>query len=250
MPELDFFDVNVSLGRVRIPKFHVVTDASQMKAELAPFGVTGGLVRHTVSSEGYPSVGNSRLAEELDGVTRFEPVWAVLPHWTGEFPTGEELEGVLSSAGVRAAALYPSQHGFPLRGEIIGPLLDVLEARQMILMLPHAEVPLEAAARIAKSHPRMPIVVLEVGYTAARELYAVFAMCTNVHIEISSYMAHRGIEDIVNKFGAERLLFGSRFPAYNPGSAVAAVTYARISDTDKKAIAAGNVRRLLSEVKK
>jgi predicted TIM-barrel fold metal-dependent hydrolase len=57
------------------------------------------------------------------------------------------------------------------------------------------------------------------------------------------------VEAFVEQFGPERMLFGSRLPLYTPGSALAVLASARISDDARCAIAGGNVRRLLAHSK-
>jgi len=248
LAKIEFFDVNVTLGRPRVPKFCVVTDPLVMRAELAAVGIEGGLVRHTLSAEWHPTMGNPEVTRLASAVPGFGPVWAVLPHWTGEFPAPDELLREMSASGVRAVIMYPGQHGFPIRRSVTGPLFEALESARVMVLLPAAEVRLEVVEQVATDHPALPIVVSEVGHSSARELYPVFMKCPNVHIELSGYMVHRGIEDIVGRFGDGRVLFGTRYPLFNPGCAIANVMYANISDDARKSIASGNAKKLLAEV--
>jgi predicted TIM-barrel fold metal-dependent hydrolase len=155
----------------------------------------------------------------------------------------------MSASRVRAVIMYPGQHGFPIRNSVTGPLFEALESARVVVLLPAGEVKLEVVEQVATDHPALPVVVSEVGHSSARELYPVFTKCPNVRIELSGYMVHRGIEDIVGKFGDGRILFGTRYPLFNPGCAVANVMYASISDDAKKSIASGNAERLLAEVR-
>ena len=59
-----------------------------------------------------------------------------------------------------------------------------------------------------------------------------------------SINARRGI---CERFGPERLLFGSRLPLLCPGAARHAIERAGISEQAKELIAGGNLRRLLAE---
>lgn len=247
MREFDFFDLNLTLGRPRIPKLRVETDAAVMKADLAAVGISGGLVRHMLSVEWHPTEGNAELSRTLEHTPAFEPVWAVLPHWTGEFPPPDDLARDMAANRVRAVIMYPQLHGFHVRPSVTGPLLDMLAAKRVLLLLPFAEADLGVVETIARNHPTLAVVVSDTPYSFARELYAVFTACPNVFVEISGYMVHRGIEDIVNRFGEERLVFGSRYPSYNPGCAVAAVLYARIPDDAKAAIAGRNAKSLIAK---
>jgi hypothetical protein len=245
--DLKFFDVNVTLGRPAIPKLRTEIDPAVMRADLADVGVSGGLVRHSLSIEWHPTQGNAEISRVLAGVRDFEPVWTLLPHWTGEFPSPDELIAAMARGRVRAATMYPLMHGFPVRPSVTGPLFEALAARRIPLMLPLAQANLATVETIARCHPELPIVVSETSYALVRELYAVFRACPNVYVEISSFMVHRGIEDVVAKFGRDRLLFGTKYPAYNPGCAVAAVMYAKVPDEARAAIAATNAMDLLAK---
>ena len=245
MARLDFFDFNIILGRPNIPKLRFREDAAVMRAELAELGITGGLVRHTLGEESHPAAGNARLDQAVSAFHPFRPAWTVLPHWTGEFPSPQKLVTDMKAARATAAVMYPVTHGFQLRRSVVGPLLDALEEAGVALALPQAQVPYPAAEEIARSHPSLALVLLEVSYRSARELYPLMEHCPDLHIETSTYMVHRGIEEICRLFGASRLLFGSRYPFYNPGAAVAGVTYAEISEDDKRMVARGNAEILL-----
>jgi predicted TIM-barrel fold metal-dependent hydrolase len=136
-----------------------------------------------------------------------------------------------------------------MRATVVGPLLKMLEAKRIPLILPFAEANLGVVESTARDHPELAIIVSDAPYSLMRELYPVFGACENVFMETSGFMVHRGIEDVVKKFGPGRLLFGSRYPTFVPGCAVAGLMYARISDEAKEAIAGGNAKALLSQVR-
>jgi len=72
--------------------------------------------------------------------------------------------------------------------------------------------------------------------------------CANLHLELHNLVNGLGIEDIVERFGPERLVYGSYAPVRQPGAAQMAVAYSRLSDDAKRQIAGDNLRRLLSKV--
>src|SRR5690606_32239805 len=57
---------------------------------------------------------------------------------------------------------------------------------------------------------------------------------------------HRGIEFITERWGANRMVFGSGWPKYGQHMTLVNLTTAQISDADKKQIAGDNLRELLS----
>jgi predicted TIM-barrel fold metal-dependent hydrolase len=54
---------------------------------------------------------------------------------------------------------------------------------------------------------------------------------------------------VLERFGNERLLFGTGLPSCDPGGPIARVYYTHGSDADLAAIAHGNLERLLSRVR-
>jgi predicted TIM-barrel fold metal-dependent hydrolase len=64
----------------------------------------------------------------------------------------------------------------------------------------------------------------------------------------SNYTVHGGIEDIVKRFGAGRLLFGTGSPKAEPAMAVLQLVYADIPDADRQAIGSENLDRLIGGI--
>ena len=63
-----------------------------------------------------------------------------------------------------------------------------------------------------------------------------------MYIDTSTYLAHRQLESFVDQFGPGQLIFGSRLPLYTPGTTLAVLATARISDDAKLAIAGGTLQ--------
>ena len=78
--------------------------------------------------------------------------------------------------------------------------------------------------------------------------YPLLARYKNLSIDISAYWMYRGIESICKNFGANRILFGTGLPFYNPGLSLAMLSYSNIGARDKGLIAGDNLRRLIAGV--
>jgi len=59
------------------------------------------------------------------------------------------------------------------------------------------------ARPVAGNFPRLPVLLLETGYRAERYLFPLFKRHPNLHIDTSTYVAHRQLESFVDKFGPE-----------------------------------------------
>jgi hypothetical protein len=245
MAAIEILDANLIYGTPRNPRYRSQPSAQKMREELAPLGIVGGLVRHTRGLEDHPVSANRVVSKELAGLDGFHPVWTLLPHWTGEFPAPENAAAEMRRGGCRVAAAYPTSHGFGMDEHSIGGLLDVMEEMRMPLVLPAGEMSLDTVDGVLAAHPSLPVILAETGYRLSRRLYPMLDHHANLYVETSMYMLHGGIDDFARHFGAERMLFGSRYVHYQPGAAVAGLMYTELGDDDRRLIAGGNLRRLL-----
>jgi predicted TIM-barrel fold metal-dependent hydrolase len=98
--------------------------------------------------------------------------------------------------------------------------------------------------------PTLPVIV---GFPKVehddRRLYCLWERSAQFHLELSGYQTLGAIEAVTQRFGPDRLVFGSKSPYFTPLQSMLQVIYSRIDETAKCAIAGGTLRRLLAEVK-
>lgn len=242
---MDFFDCNCMVGRFGQPLPGQFYSAEALERELERCGIGRALVYHALARELDPATGNAALERELAGRERFAPCWVVMPDHTGEMPAPDELCERMAAASVRAVRMFPKEHSYSLAEWSCGELFAALERRQVPVFLDHDQTDWNEVDSICRAHPGLPLVLLRANYRVHRSLYPLLARHPMLHIEIGVFVAHDGIADCAQRFGAERMLFGSALPHFTPGGPMANVAYSRISDADKASIAAGNLHRLL-----
>ena len=249
MAKLTYFDCNCSVGRVPYPCLLDISDVSGLLSEMDTAGIEEALVYHTISRYTDPVLGNRLLHEEIAGIERLFPVWVVMPHTTGELPPPKKLLKEMNANGVKAVRMYPTKdhHSFSLEEWSSGMLLSALEEAGVPLMLEIEIVWWESVAKILKNHPQLPVIIIDANYRHNRFTYPLFDRYKNIYIEISRHFGAGTIEDVVKRFGARPILFGTNMPQYTGTAAVSLLTYADIPHEDKEAIAGGNLRRLLEE---
>ena len=99
---------------------------------------------------------------------------------------------------------------------------------------------------VMKAFPRLTAIVGDFDcWPNARRLYPLAASFENLHLDLSFVMDAGGVEDMVARFGAEKLLYGSAFPARYTGSMLAVLRSAAISEADRALIFGGNLERLV-----
>ncbi len=243
---LRFFDCNCCVGssQKQLPETRLGTD--ELLRVLARCGVERALVVHAHSLELSPSEGNRRLAELCRQREELLPCFVLLPHHTGEMPGGPGLIEYLQDGGARAVRLCPGLHRYRLEEPWSGDLLATLEQAGYPVLIAATEISHEDLLQVLRDHPRLKLVLLRPWYRDARLLYPLLERYENLYVEISFYQPFRGLEDMVSRFGAGRLLFGSGMPEYDPASTVAAVRWLDVPWEDREAIAGKNLERILA----
>lgn len=249
---LNFFDINSMLGPTntnREPSFRTVPE---LLAEMDRVGIAEALVYPSLSRQAHPADGNEWLIETLRGHSRLHACWVGLPPGTGDMPEPRELVKRMQDANVRALRLLPQAHRYPLLEQTLRPLLGALAEARIPLLIDMdrggwSEIKHDWSRlfEIAERHPELPLVLLREGGTTARVLFSVWDQYPNIHLD-TCYIQESGIvREIVERFGPDRLLFGTDMPAYDPGGPLGSVANAPLSDAEHTAIAGNNARRLL-----
>jgi predicted TIM-barrel fold metal-dependent hydrolase len=125
----------------------------------------------------------------------------------------------------------------------------MLEKNRIPLLFSGTDVTVSQLHAISAAYPELPIILTQCEYPQNRSIYKLLEQHPRIYLEISTYYIYYGIEDIVEKFGAKRLLFGSRMPFQEGGAALGMTLLAAISETDRNKILGGNLDALLSEVR-
>jgi predicted TIM-barrel fold metal-dependent hydrolase len=254
-PELEFFDSNVYLGRPmnRLPGQFGPTPASveDLLQEMDRSGVARALVWHVAQRDSYALTGNDLLDRAVAGRERLAPCWTLLPPQTGELGDLDAFFARARRAGVRAFRAFPDMQRFLLRRDVMGDVLDrMMAARAPLILRVPGSASWETVYDLLADAPELTVILTNMGvWGTDRYFRPLIENYANVYIETSQYIADGGIEAFVESYGAQRMLFGSNFPECYMGAMMPAIAHAEISDEDKRAVAGGNLSRLLAEVR-
>lgn len=115
------------------------------------------------------------------------------------------------------------------------------------------ETPEEALwklAVVARTIPDTPVIALDAfgSYEATRECFFIAEVAPNIVFDTSLSYNFDFIEDFANRFGADRVVFGTDLYSYPVGRRIShlldQILASDLSDADKAAILAGNARRI------
>jgi predicted TIM-barrel fold metal-dependent hydrolase len=251
---VSLFDANAIVGPLALRQPGAPEDVPSLLATMADYGLGRALVTHTVAKWHYPPAGNDRLMREIVGHDQLAACWVVLPAATCEVPPETEQVTRLLAAGVRAARLCPTAHRLRLDSWVVDPLLGALAEHRIPMLLDFdtrhwsENLPWDDIERAARSFPSLPIVLVRLGHADVRSLFPLLDRCPNLYVETSYYQGHDGIRLLVERWGADRLIFGTGLPIWDPGLPITGLTYAGLAADDLRAVAGGTLDRLLGGV--
>jgi predicted TIM-barrel fold metal-dependent hydrolase len=248
------FDANCMLGRraIHTPLGTPITPQALL-AEMDRFGIAEALVYHAMGMDGFPPEGNERLMREIEGYSRLYPCWVLLPN-TGEMPSPAQLVQEMRARGVRAARMIPNLHRYYFTETNVGDVLAALEAARIPLFVDFSPLHWSSTNtdytrldELCGKYPNLPFIVVGEGPGAPRRLFPFWHKHSNLYLETSYYQVHQGLSEIANRFGKERLLFGTGLPVRAPGPPLTQLRYDFLTDEQREAMGGGNLRRLLSQ---
>lgn len=251
MESLTFFDCNCQFGRrgiVHPGSFYSVED---LVAKMDAYGIGKAMVYHSMAREYHPRVGNEMLTEGIKKHPQLYPVWVLMPHHTMEFPEPQDLARQMKAHGVKAVRMFPGdwEQNYSLSEWNCGALLEMLEQFRIPLMIGLDQLGWDRVHELCTNHPDLRLILTELDYRIDRNVYPLLKKFPHLYLETIGYKVHNGIEEICRSFGAGRLIFGSNMPVISGAAAVSMVSYACISEEEKRLIACENLEQLLGGVR-
>ncbi|MBN1341329.1 MAG: amidohydrolase family protein [Phycisphaerae bacterium] len=243
------FDVNCMVGKSGAPRPDWPETPGQTVEALSRAGIQRALVSDFASLQYDPVDGETCLARQVCEHRGFlEPCPMAVPHWGQDVPEPKELLDRFLERGCRAFRVYPKTHYFLLHPVVVGPLLEEAQARRFTVLIDRDQFEWPELIRILESFDRLKLIVVNEGYREMRTIIPLIERFPELRFE-TSWMQQFGLyEQIVGRFGARPLVFGTHFPVFEPGAALAPVLRANIDDEDRDRILGGNLTEMLDEV--
>jgi predicted TIM-barrel fold metal-dependent hydrolase len=257
MDEIVFYDANCQMGRYN---FRVEGaphgTLPELLEDMQEQGIARRLVYHATAKEYDVGTGNGRITDELRDHAHLSPCWAVTTWVTGEAPAPETLIERLHASGVHAVRFFRHAYYVPMGEWSLGALWSALEWHRIPLLLDIGDRwatmdpfnPDEVYA-LCHAHPNLPVILVKHRIRYNRQVYQLLEACPNLRMELSGYWHYRAVEEICTRFGPERLVFGTNWPYMDSSFALAMVMYAEVPVETRRAVAGGNLARLMEAVR-
>jgi hypothetical protein len=163
----------------------------------------------------------------------------------------DQLTHAVTEDGARAVFLHPSSEHFPINNPVARPVAErAAELGVPVLVATGFHCMSEAAqvARFAQWCPDTPVIMTNGGQlniSGMGQFDAQLALGTaNLHILSSGVYREDFLERMVEKFGAERLLFASYAPQFDVRYEHQRVLKVHVTDGQRQLVLSGNAQRL------
>jgi len=199
---------------------------------------------------------NARLADECKRFPNFlVPFGSVnprLPDWEEDLRRCHEQHRM---PGIR---LHPNYHGYRLDDPAFARLLEGAAERRLAVQIairmederthhPLMQVPgvdLNPLPAVLARTPNVRIQILNAAFNPRDETPLVLARTGKVWFDFANVESVGGLAKMLQRFGPERVLFGTHFPLFYPESALFKIRESALKDEDLQAIQQSNARTL------
>lgn len=231
-------------------KVRQAQNAEQLLEQLDFCGIEGAVVYHNTMIDVSPEYGNLNIIEEVKKAEgRLFPTWTILPPITDAEFAPEPLFRRMKECGVRMLRAYPERNRYLLNAVTMGELLGEIESARIPLYL-SPSTGWQEIYDVLQQYPKLTVLIHNYGlWSSNRFLYPLLRSYPNVYIESGDMQSAGEMKDICNKFGSEKIVFGSDYPSNHMGGPLAAFFGADISRDDKTNIAHRNIERIWNEVR-
>ena len=120
-----------------------------------------------------------------------------------------------------------------------------MQENRVLALISRTEIEWDALATLLENFPSLNVLLLDTGYRSDRYLFPLLRKFPNLYFDSSMYLGHRQLEWYLERFGPDRIVFGSRLPLYTPAAALTVLGTARVPESVRHAVAGENLRRLL-----
>lgn len=252
---MEFFDSNCFIGLPTIAMDRPAPTAKSLLAEMDRSGIARALVWHVAQRDVSAQEGNRLLAKEIAPYRdRLGGCWTILPTQTRELPRPDEFFAQMTRANILALRVFPKEHRYLLRREVMGRWLEkIVDTRTPLIYRcgEHDDRSWQVLYDLLKDFPRLVCIISDTGlWGSDRYFRPLIETYADVYLEFSTQIVAGGIADFVKTYGGGRMLFGTGFPTWDHGGMMLALKHANISDADRQSIASGNLDRILAGVQK
>ncbi|MDF2686235.1 MAG: hypothetical protein K0S55_1416 [Clostridia bacterium] len=246
---MNIIDIAAAIGPM-VTRGRAFKEAAELLNYMDEYNLTQAVAYHTYAKND-PAVGNNlifEMAKKSNG--RIRHCFVIDPPLdSNNLPSADAFIKELSIVRPAAVRLFPHSQKLPLDPFYCGEIFEIFDALEIPVILESGEYSFTELPALLKEFKKVKLVLLRPGLNMARVTYSLLRKTENVYFDISTMDDAGLLDELVNKFGAERFLFSSGLPQFEPSGPLGLVKYARISDGDKEKILGINWLKMEADTK-
>jgi len=247
---MEFLDCNLTYGPDTTDgQLPGCGDIGALWRQLDRAGISGGLVVYAFEE---PILANETLARDLQTAPAgLKGVWTLLPSCTGEIAAPADLPALMKRNNIAALTMNPQMNYYLPRRHVIGDYLEMASERAIPVLLNTGRgLRLEQIDDIMNDFPNLTAVLSYAQcWPSDRWFRPLLDAYPNLYYDMSYMQTAAGLPDLVKRYTARRILFGSAYPEQYAGALMMVIKHADIGADDKALVAGGNLKRLLEEAR-
>lgn len=167
---------------------------------------------------------------------------------------GEEIER-MQSLGLRGVKFHPDMQKFNIDDSRMMKVYALLEGKLPVIFhtgdYRYSSSHPERLAAVLDAFPRLTVIAAHFGGWSLFDLALEYFAARSCYLDISSslpYLGRRRAEELIRRYGAGRILFGSDYPIWDPRECLKDFLELRLSSAEQEQILSLTAREILGEL--
>lgn len=215
----------------------------------AQAGVEGYVVCSVAVDAGHVETINNYITSECARHDEFFGLAAMHADYENKIP---ELERAVEH-GLRGVKIHPDTQHFDMDDERMFEVYDYLQEKELPILIHCGDYRYDYShprrlKRLLELFPRLCAVAAHFGGWSVYDLALEYLEHTNCYLDTSSSFSFIGMkraEELIHRYGAERMLFGSDFPMWSVAEEIARFDEMKLTDEERELIFHKNAERIL-----
>ncbi len=247
---MELFDCNICVGLPTRGASLAHCERDDVLNMMTGHGISKALVWHIAQHDSSPQTGNVLASETIANHPNLHGCWSILPPQTDEIITPHFFKEMHDNR-IAALRTMPIRHYYMLNRVVFGKFLDeVTERRIPVLISLEYGADWPAVYTLMADFPNLHCIVCDIGvWSQTRYIFPLLEAYPNLKVETSLLsLTASGLEVGVSKYGAERFVFGSGYPARSAEAASLDLRHSELTEQQRSQIACGNMQKMIDEV--
>ena len=238
-----FFDSICFAGRKTVPSINIDSSLDSVKMMLKSVNIEKALFCPFESTENGSIYYNTAVFEKWENDGYFVPAFHLIPN------PGESLDGpayfekFVKKNNPAIIYIFPNMYGHSINLENVSDYFDTADKFNIPVRIPSDSVSDKELSLIASEYKSIPFIISDMGFSSNINLPLMMKNHKNILTDTTFFPAF-GIENLVNIFGSERIVFASKAPELSPAAPAGRIIMSGLKDEDKENIAYKNLERL------